>query len=92
MAIIKRRDRFVLFRLSQDEYEELRALCEKCDAASISSFARSEILKVLDGDRPSEISQQLSSLQSSMQCVIQMLEAITNSSAPRRRKVIHHEV
>jgi hypothetical protein len=94
MAIIKRRDRFVLFRLSKDEYEGLRAVCQECDAASISSFARAEILKVLDRDRPSGISQQLSSLHSSMQRITQMLEAITNSSPPRSRKrrVIHHDV
>jgi hypothetical protein len=83
MAIIKRRDQFVLFRLSKDEYEGLRAVCQECDAASISSFARAEILKVLDRDRPSGISQQLSSLQSSVERITQMLEAMANSPLPR---------
>jgi hypothetical protein len=83
MAIIKRRDRFVLFRLSKDEYEGLRAVCQECDAASISSFARAEILKVLDRDRPLGISQQLSSLQSSVERITQMLEAMANSPLPR---------
>ena len=47
MAIIKRRDRIVLFRLAQDEYEGLRAACAERGGASISSFARSEVLRAL---------------------------------------------
>ena len=89
MAIIKRRDRFVLFRLSKDEYEALRALCEQRDAASISSFARSEILKVLEQNNSSGVSEQLSSLQQSVQRIIQILEEIPEratrpNQSPRR--------
>jgi hypothetical protein len=79
MAILKRRDRIVLFRLSQDEYERLRAACEEDGAASISAFARSEILKVIDSERRSPVSQQLSSLQSSVELITQRLEAIVKS-------------
>jgi hypothetical protein len=77
MAIIKRRDRIVLFRLSQDEYEGLRAACTQRGGASISSFARSEILRALDRDGASRVSQQLSCLQSSVQRITEILEAIT---------------
>ena len=83
MAIIKRRDQIVLFRLTKDEYDALRTLCEERDAASISSFARSEILKVLDRDNPLEISQQLSSLQRSVQRIIQMLDGTTEPTSGR---------
>ena len=85
MAIIKRRDRFVLFRLSKDEYEALRTLCEERDAASISSFARSEILKALDRGDSSEVSQQLSNLQRSVQRIIRILEGITEPASGRRQ-------
>ena len=98
MAIIKRRDRFVLFRLSQDEYQLLRAACEEQGAASISSFARSEILKALNGSRPTGVSEQLSSLQSSLKRLTQMLETIVNhpavnhSTTPRKNKqVLDHK-
>jgi hypothetical protein len=96
MAIIKRRDRFVLFRLSQDEYQRLRSACEEDGAASISAFARSEILKVLDRDKVldrsgfSAVSEQVSSLQSSMELITQMLEGIVKSSTRRRQNRTDH--
>jgi hypothetical protein len=82
MAIIKKRDRFVLFRLSQDEYEAIRAVCEKRAAPSISSFARGEILKMLKRDEPAGIAKQLSSLRSSVQRIIHMLEVIVPTTSP----------
>jgi uncharacterized protein with PIN domain len=91
MAIIKRRDRFVLFRLSQDEYQRLRAACEEDGAASISAFARAEILKVLDRDASSLVAQQLSSLQSSMELITRMLEAIVKSPTRRRQNRTVHQ-
>ena len=80
MAIIKRRDRIVLFRLAQDEYEGLRAACAERGGASISSFARSEVLRALDRDGHSGLSQQLSSLQSSMQRITQILETLAKEA------------
>jgi len=80
MAVIKRRDRIVIFRLAQDEYEGLRAACAERGGASISSFARSEVLKALNRGGLSEVSQQLSSLQSSLQRITQMLETLKKES------------
>ena len=89
MAIIKRRDQFVLFRLSKDEYDALRRLCEQRAAASISSFARSEILKILDQEKSEpDISQRLSTLQSSVGHIVELLEGMTNAKdQPRRRRL-----
>ena len=77
MPILKRRDRIVVFRLSQDEYEGLKAACVERGAASISSFARAELLTSLERDRLSGVSRQLSKLESSMQRITQILETIT---------------
>ena len=77
MPILKRRDRIVVFRLSQDEYEGLKAACAERGAASISSFARAELLTSLDRDRLSGVSRQLTQLESSMQHITQILETIT---------------
>ena len=77
MPILKRRDRIVVFRLSQDEYEGLKAACAERGAASISSFARAELLTSLDRDRLSGVSRQLTQLESSMQRITQILETIT---------------
>jgi hypothetical protein len=77
VPILKRRDRIVVFRLSQDEYEGLKAACAERGAASISSFARAELLTSLDRDRLSGVSRQLTQLESSMQRITQILETIT---------------
>jgi hypothetical protein len=74
LPILKRRNRIVVFRLSQDEYEGLKAACAERGAASISSFARSELLTSLDRDRLSGVYRQLSNLESSVQ---RILEALT---------------
>ena len=80
MAILKRRDRLVVFRLSQDEYDGLRAACTEHGAASISAFARSEVMKSLNRDCPSGVSRQLSTLQSSVHRIAQILETFTKES------------
>ncbi len=80
MAILKRRDRLVVFRLSQDEYDGLRAACAEHGAASISAFARSELMKSLKRDGLSKVSGQLSTLQSSIQRITQILETFTKES------------
>jgi len=69
-----------VFRLSQDEYEGLKAACAERGAASISSFARSELLNALDRNQLSKVHEQLSVLQSAVQRMTQILEAAVVSS------------
>jgi hypothetical protein len=77
MPILKRRNRIVVFRLSQDEYEGLKAACAERGAASISSFARAELLTSLDRNRTSDVSRALSNLETSVQRMTRILEAIS---------------
>ena len=44
MSITKPRNRVVLFRLTQEEYESLQAACSADQARSISDYARARIL------------------------------------------------
>lgn len=44
MAALKTRTRAVVFRLTQDEYEGLKAVCNEKGMSSFSEFARSELL------------------------------------------------
>ena len=44
MAVTKPRNRVVLFRLTQDEYEAVQAACSENSARSLSDFARARIL------------------------------------------------
>lgn len=53
MAIQKPRTRLINFRVSEDEYDQLRQASEKSGARSLSDFARSAILHSFDGDTQS---------------------------------------
>jgi len=44
MAILKKRDRIVVFRLTQDEYKLLQKACTRTGARTISDFTRSQLL------------------------------------------------
>jgi hypothetical protein len=81
VAALKRRDRLVIFRLTQDEFEGLKAACAERGASSLSAFARSELLNSLHGDRLSDVHRQLSTLQSSVKHMTQILETIRASPA-----------
>jgi hypothetical protein len=78
VAALKRRDRLVIFRLTEDEFEGLKAACEERGAASLSAFARAELLNSLRGDRLTEVHRQLSTLQSSVRRMTRILETITS--------------
>jgi uncharacterized protein (DUF1778 family) len=43
-----RRDRLVIFRLSQDEYEMLKAASERNGARNLSDFTRGEVLNAVN--------------------------------------------
>jgi hypothetical protein len=47
MTVLKRRTRLIGFRLSDEEYCELEALCASEGARSLSDFVRSSLLKML---------------------------------------------
>jgi len=52
MTVLKRRNRMVNFRLSEDEYKDLKDLCVSEGARSISDYARAAVCKSLNGRAP----------------------------------------
>ena len=59
-----RRDRLVIFRLSQDEYEKLKAASERHGARNLSDFTRGEVLNALQTRATgSHVEQTLGSIQ-----------------------------
>ena len=48
MSVLNPRNRLVNFRLSEMEFEDLKAACSRQGARSISDFARSSVLQCLD--------------------------------------------
>ena len=48
MSVLNPRNRLVNFRLSEVEFEDLKAACARQGARSISDFARSSVLRCLE--------------------------------------------
>lgn len=53
MSVLKRRNRVVYFRVSEEEFEQYTQLCITQGAFSISDLARSAMRQMLDGQRGS---------------------------------------
>ncbi len=67
MAVSKPRNRILIFRLTQEEYDALQAA--SAGARSLSEFARTKLLTSLD-----PVGAQLSDLQSKVARIEQLLE------------------
>jgi hypothetical protein len=87
MPVLKPRNRVVVFRLTQDEYEELKTVCSVRGARNISDFTRSELLTSIEQERRpetalhgrlSEVDQKLSNLESKIQRMSQLLEGMAD--------------
>ncbi len=53
MAISKPRNRVVLFRLTQDEFNQIQQSCTDGAARSVSDYARARILGLASSEQPS---------------------------------------
>lgn len=69
MSVLKPRNRLLIFRLTQDEYETLHAASS--GARSLSEFARAKLLSALDAPA---IDQQLTELHSKVTRIAELLE------------------
>ncbi len=53
MPVLKRRNRVVNFRMSEEEYKNLEQFCISRGARSISEIARSAVFELIDGEEES---------------------------------------
>lgn len=78
MAVLKPRNRVLIFRLTQDEYDNLQAACTGKGARSLSDFARSELLGAIGAElRPpsvSRVEEKLTELHAAVERIAQKLE------------------
>jgi uncharacterized protein with PIN domain len=77
-----RRDRLVIFRLSQDEYEKLKAASERTGARNLSDFTRGEILNALNsraaGNVEQTLEQNMADLKATMLSLQTALEGVNH--------------
>ncbi len=65
MSVVNPRNRLVNFRLSETEYEKLRAAFREAGARSISEFARNAVLQVISAPElsPAAVQERVRTLQ-----------------------------
>ena len=74
MSVLKQRNRIVVFRLSDDEYESLRVACLRC-GRTMSDFTRSELLASIAG-QPRDPWEKLDALQTSMRRIENLMSRL----------------
>jgi len=71
MAVIKPRNRILIFRLTQDEYQTLQAASSEKGARSLSEFARAKLLGSLSAPA---LDDQITELKTTVARIAELLE------------------
>lgn len=82
MTALKPRNRVVVFRVTQDEYNCLKSACATAGGRNLSEFTRSELLTFIQTDslggviqrRFSDLEQKLAELQLSLQTLARLVQ------------------
>ncbi len=90
MPLAKPRDRVVVFRLTEDEYNALRVACFERGERSISAFTRSELLTgirhdslhVTLDDRFSALEERLTELKEGLEQLYRLLRDVERQFLP----------
>ena len=77
MSIIKRRDRIVVFRLTQEEYRRLERACSRTGARNLSDYTRRELL---DGADSVSLDRRLAAVQAAIRQIHRTLRQLVNES------------
>jgi hypothetical protein len=90
MSVLNPRNRIVVFRLTQEEYEALRSVSATRGARNLSDFARSLLLGAIDsteqpgGGALNEVCRAISGLQEMVGRMADRLDEISHEGAPAR--------
>jgi hypothetical protein len=80
MAISKPRNRVVLFRLTQEEFDEVQQACTIGGARSVSEYARARILGLSETTSLARLEEQITGL---ARAVTHLTNLMETSNAPR---------
>jgi hypothetical protein len=91
MSVFKPRNRLVNFRLSEEEFEKLKACCPMHGARSISDFARSSVLERLERPpqapveptgRTNHLDHKVTELETRVEQLVNLLQAVGFTNTP----------
>lgn len=74
MAVLKPRNRLVIFRLTQEEYQQLETVSAAGGARSLSEFARSRVLHGAGEPSLAELKQKLDDLAGAVEGLTRILK------------------
>ena len=89
MSVLNPRNRLVNFRLSEVEFEKLKAACARQGARSLSEFARAAVLRSLDEPREfapapyprlSSLDQKVAELEIRLEQILRLMSATGSST------------
>ncbi len=92
MSVINPRNRLVNFRLSEVEFEKLKAACLEQGARSISEFARTSVLRSLEqqpgpadggADQVKELDKRVAELEIRVEQLLRLLAAAGSATLER---------
>ena len=95
MSVLRPRNRLVNFRLSEDEFDRLRASCALQSARSVSDFARSAVLDRMELSNPGshtstprqfQVDNRIAELESQMGQLLNLINATGLSHPPMETK------
>ena len=80
MPVLKRRTKIVIFRLTDEEYEELKAACVTRGARNVSDFARTALMRSVAGEGGDQhVTARLEQIESGMKRLEQMMQEKKNA-------------
>jgi hypothetical protein len=99
MSALSPRNRIVVFRLSQDEFETLKCACAEKGGRNLSEFTRSELLSFLRAQSPEylihskldAIAKQLASMRTDMQEMSHLRDGGMPAEAPRETSTLEDQ-
>jgi hypothetical protein len=89
MSVLNPRNRLVNFRLSQEEFEKLKAACSEYGARSVSDFARSSVLRSLEQfqevscGRACDLEHKVVELEARVEQLLRLVTAVSGESPER---------
>jgi len=84
MAITKRREKLVVFRVTDHEFEALKRVCEAKGGRNLSEFARTELLSCTSSIAIAALNTRISSVDEQMCALEQAYDALARQLQPKQ--------
>ncbi len=88
MSALKRRTKVVIFRLTDDEYHDLKAACVTRGARNVSDFARNALMQSVTQEQEM-VSEKLAQIESGVQRLERLIHGIAQRSPEEEHQPTH---